>query len=61
MAQKYERCLYYKEETRGKDGKYLVILPPKLHGVVNSRTNTVFTIPPSLKFLASYLLRINWM
>ena len=45
MAQKYKKCLYYKEETRGKDGKYLVILPPKLHGVVNSRTNTVFTIP----------------
>ena len=45
MAQTYKKCLYYKEETRGKDGKYLVILHAKLHGVVNSRTNTVFTIP----------------
>ena len=38
MVQKYKKYLYYTEETRGKGGKYLV-------GVVNSRTNTVFTIP----------------
>ena len=28
MAQKYKKCLYYKEETRGKDGKYLVNFAP---------------------------------